>query len=141
MFCPQDLVGVARSLAEEEVYLNGRRAFPVRLHMVQFTQEGMSKLGQGIRDVARRYGLSVARVKELMSNALYSAPPNTSLYFLFHIPELDADVHVEIPRKFWRLTDLAREQEVPDHAVRLVRRMRAQGVGLEERAADGCKCG
>jgi hypothetical protein len=139
MFCPQDLVGVGRGAVEEDVFLNGRRAFPVRLHMIQFTQEGMSKLGQGIRDVARRYGLSIARVKELMANALYSAPPNPSLYFLFHIPELAADVHVEVPKKFWRLTDLAREQEISEQMGRLVCPMSVRVAGHEDVAVVGCK--
>ncbi len=113
MLYPKDLIGVADNDLEA-VFLNGRKAFRVKLHMVQFTEDGMRKIGQGILDVAERYGLSPARLKELMQDSLYLAPPNPGLYFLFHIPELDADIHVSLPRKFWRFSDLAHELELPE---------------------------
>lgn len=109
MFCPQDLVGLSGS-KKNVVLLNGRRAYHVKLHMVQFSQVGMAKIGQLINDIGFRFGLHESKVKELMKDRLYTVPPNPSLYFLFNIPELDADIHAEIPRKFWRYTDMASEK-------------------------------
>ncbi len=113
MLYPKDLIGMADKDLEA-VFLNGRKAYRVKLHMVQFTEEGMRKIGQGILDVAERYGVSHARLKELMQDSLYLVPPNPGLYFLFNIPELDADVHVSLPRKFWRFSELAHELELPE---------------------------
>lgn len=117
MFYPEDIVSSGKASTKQDVYLNNRRAFHVRLHMVQFTQQGMIKIGQFIHDCAERTGFPIFRIKELMHDKMYTVPPNPSLYFLFHIPEMDADVHVEIPKTFWRYTELADvTTEAPKHS-------------------------
>ncbi len=108
MFYPQDAIGITGK-ESRNVFLNRRKAYHVKLHMVQFTREGMAKLGQFIQESAQHFGLHPKRIMELMVDNLYNVPPNQSLFILFTIPELDADVHVEIPKTFWRLTDFARE--------------------------------
>ncbi len=127
MFCPQDLTGLSGS-KKVGVYLNGRRAYHVKLHMVQFNQRGMVKIGQLIQDISHYYGLHVSRVKELMKDTLYTVPPNPSLYFLFHIPELEADVHAEVPRAFWRYTEMAREIPIGEQGIIKIKDM--DGVNL-----------
>ncbi|WP_051294788.1 hypothetical protein [Maridesulfovibrio bastinii] len=109
MFCPEDLIGLSSS-RKSVVLLNGRQAYHVKLHMVQFSRAGMAKIGQLINDIGYRFGLHESKVKELMKDRLYTVPPNPSLYFLFSIPELEVDVHAEIPRKFWRYTEMASER-------------------------------
>ncbi len=107
MFYPQDAIGLAAK-ESPEVFLNNRAAFQVKLHMVQFTREGMARIGQFIQESAQRFGLHPKRIMELMTDSLYLVPPNPSLFILFTVPELDADVHVEIPRVFWRYSDFTR---------------------------------
>ncbi len=113
MFCPKDLVGTARA-CEDAVYLNGRRARRVRLHEVQFTDDGMRELGRGMRDICLMYDIPYPRLKEAMAGNLYSVPPNAGLYFLFTLPEIEADMHVEIPAKFWRYADPKMEKEADE---------------------------
>ncbi len=101
MSCSKDLSDFA-AFGAETVYLNGRKAYNIPLHLVQFTEEGMRTIGRGILDISEHYGLPYSRLKELMRSSLYLVPPNPGLFFLFQIPELDADVHVNLPQKFWR---------------------------------------
>lgn len=135
MFCPEDLLGLGGKTRETNVYLNGRKAYPVKLHMVQFTEQGMAKIGQGLRAVSNRYAIHLNRMKELMMDNMYIVPPNTSLYFLFNIPELNADIHVEIPHKFWRLTDLAKN-EFPNLDEAMAQSMQSPSEGLEGTTAE-----
>lgn len=108
MFYPKDILGMVETEGMN-VFFNNRKAYHVKLHMVQFSHDGMVKIGQFIQDAAQRFGLHPMRIKELMADKMYVAPPNQSLYFLFTIPELEADVHVEIPKTFWQYTDFVRE--------------------------------
>jgi hypothetical protein len=91
----------------KNMFSNIDNATRVQLHMVQFTHEGMLRLGQFIQDAARRLGLPLTRIKESMADTMYVVPPGGRLVFLFSVPELEADVHVELPKKFWRYADAA----------------------------------
>lgn len=100
---------------KREVLLNGRPARRVGLDQVQFTPQGMRMIGEGLLTVANEYGIPPQLVKERMKGNLFLAPPSTSLYFLFQLPELEADMHLEIPERYWRfiqaeriLSDIAR---------------------------------
>lgn len=85
-----------------ETTLNGREAIPVGLHQVRFTDQGMRMIGQGILALSREHGLPVRLITERMKRQLFAVPPSHSLYFLFHLPELEADMHVEIPQAHWQ---------------------------------------
>lgn len=111
MFCPQDLVGLS-SKSKVGVYLNGRRAYKVKLHMLQFTQKGMAEIGRLINDISYRFGLHPSEVRHFMKDRLYNIPPNPSLYFLFSLPQFDVDIHAEIPRSLWRYTEMTRERNM-----------------------------
>lgn len=102
MFIPDSLTPCA---CDRLVLLNGRPTRRVALHAVQFTAQGMALIGEGMLDLADRHGLPVEFVRDRMKNTLYAAPPSESLYFLFRLPELDADVHVEIPNTHWRFVE------------------------------------
>lgn len=99
MYIPESLSPCACS---REILLNGRRASRVALHTVQFTTRGMALIGLGMLALAERHGLPLELLRDRMKNNLYAAPPCGSLYFLFQVSELDADMHVEIPAAHWR---------------------------------------
>jgi len=101
MFIPESLSPCA---CRRDVLLNGRKASRVALHAVQFTARGMALIGLGMQALAQRHGLPLELIRDRMKNNLYAVPPSESLYFLFQVPELDADMHVEIPPAHWRFT-------------------------------------
>lgn len=91
MFIPDSMCGCA------EVKLNDRETLKVSLFDVQFTQKAMILIGMGIKKMAARHGLPEGIIKQHMKGNLFMAPPSKSLYFLFHVPEIDADMHITIP--------------------------------------------
>jgi hypothetical protein len=93
---------------KQEVQLNGRSAKRVGLDQVQFTPQGMRMIGEGVLAVANEYGIPPQLVKERMKGNLFLVPPSQSLYFLFQIPELEADMHLEIPTRYWRFVEAER---------------------------------
>ena len=99
MYIPNDL---APGACTSRVVLNGSPARRVALHTIQFTVQGMVLIGQGMLALADRHGLPVQLLRDRMKYSLFTVPPSESLYFLFHVPELDADMHVEIPAVHWR---------------------------------------
>ncbi len=88
---------------EESVFLNGRPAERVDLFSVRFSLEGMRRIGEAILAVAEAYGLPEGLIRKRMAGRLFKAPPSPSLYFLFHMPEVEADMHVEIPPVYWSM--------------------------------------
>ncbi len=84
------------------VLYNGRPAKRLDLGEVRLTAQGMRMLGEGMLAVSAQYGLPLPMLKDAMKGALYLVPPSSSLYFLFQVPELEADMHIEIPAEFWR---------------------------------------
>ncbi|HML53944.1 MAG TPA: hypothetical protein PKC79_07605 [Solidesulfovibrio magneticus] len=105
MFRPEQYAPGA-GVGEELVYLNGRPASAIRLHSVRFSADGMRMIGEAILAVAQEYGLPEGLIRRRMAGRLYSVPPSPSLYFLFHMPEIEADMHIEIPPAYWRWTGL-----------------------------------
>ncbi|WP_246298914.1 hypothetical protein [Desulfolutivibrio sulfodismutans] len=85
-----------------EVYLNGRKATRVGLFDVAFNAEAVRLIGGGILTLSREFGLPIPIIKKAMAGNLFIVPPSESLYFLFQIEELEADLHVEIPPMYWR---------------------------------------
>ncbi|MDQ7830862.1 MAG: hypothetical protein RDU30_03950 [Desulfovibrionaceae bacterium] len=88
--------------AGPEVYLNGRKATRVGLFEVAFNAEAVRLIGGGILTLSREFGLPIPIIKKAMAGNLFIVPPSESLYFLFQIKELEADLHVEIPSMYWR---------------------------------------
>lgn len=88
--------------AGPEVCLNGRKATRVALHEVVFNAEAVRLIGAGILTLSREFGLPVPIIKRAMAGNLFIAPPSESLYLLFSLDELEADMHVEIPPMYWR---------------------------------------
>ncbi len=80
-----------------EVKLNDRRTSRVSLFEVVFTEKAMILIGLGIKKLAAKHGLPEGIIKQHMKGNLYTAPPSENLYFLFHVPEIDADMHITIP--------------------------------------------
>lgn len=105
MFRPEQYVPGA-GVGEERVFLNGRPAKAIRLHSVRFSADGMRMIGQAILAVSDEYGLPEGLIRRRMAGRLYSVPPSPSLYFLFHMPEIEADMHIEMPPAYWRWTGL-----------------------------------
>lgn len=105
MFRPEQYAPGA-GVGEESVFLNGRPANVIRLQSVRFSAAGMRMIGEAILAVAREYGLPEGIIRQRMAGRLYSVPPSPSLYFLFHMPEIEADMHIEIPPAYWRWTGL-----------------------------------
>ena len=105
MFRPEQYAPGA-GVGEESVFLNGRPAHAIRLHSVRFSVDGMRMIGEAILAVAQEYGLPEGLIRRRMAGRLYSVPPSPSLYFLFHMPEIEADMHIEIPPAYWRWTGL-----------------------------------
>lgn len=99
MYIPNDL---APGACTSQVMLNGRPARRVALHTIQFTMQGMILIGQGMQALADRHGLPVQLLRDSMKYNLFTVPPSESVYFLFNVPELDADMHVAIPAAHWR---------------------------------------
>lgn len=99
MFMHESLCSCAKGAP---VALNGREARRVSLGEVSFTAQGMRMLGQGMIAASLEYGLPMQMLKDAMKGNLFLVPPSSSLYFLFHVQELDADMHIEIPVEFWR---------------------------------------
>ncbi|NDV25533.1 hypothetical protein [Desulfovibrio sp. JC010] len=92
MFIPDSMCGYSA-----EVKLNEREAVKISLFEVQFTQKAMILIGMGIKKLAAKHGLPEGIIKEHMKGNLFIAPPSQHLYFLFHVPEIDADMHIAIP--------------------------------------------
>ncbi|MFW5499452.1 MULTISPECIES: hypothetical protein [unclassified Maridesulfovibrio] len=92
MFIPDSMCGCAA-----EIKLNNRDAMRVSLFDVQFTPQAMILIGMGIKKLAAKHGLPEGIIKEHMKGNLFIAPPSKNLYFLFRVPELDADMHITIP--------------------------------------------
>jgi hypothetical protein len=105
MFRPEQYAAGA-GLGEESVSLNGREAHRLRLFSVRFSADGMRLIGEAILAVSREYGLPVGLIRARMAGNLYSVPPSPSLYFLFQVPEIEADMHIEIPPAYWRWTGI-----------------------------------
>jgi len=91
MFIPDSMCGCA------EVKLNERKAIRISLFEVQFKKEAMILIGMGIKKLAAKHGLPEGIIKAHMKGNLFIAPPSKHLYFLFHLPEIDADMHISIP--------------------------------------------
>ncbi|WP_052278958.1 hypothetical protein [Solidesulfovibrio magneticus] len=105
MFRPEQYAPGA-GVGEESIFLNGRPAKAIRLHSVRFSADGMRMIGEAILAVAQEYGLPEGLIRRRMAGRLYSVPPSPSLYFLFHMAEIEADMHIEIPPAYWRWTGL-----------------------------------
>jgi len=99
MFMHESLCACA---SEQRVTLNGRQARRLGLDEASLTAQGMRMLGEGMLAVSEEFGLPLPMLKDAMKGNLFLVPPSSSLYFLFRIPELDADMHIEIPAEFWR---------------------------------------
>ncbi|WP_432737593.1 hypothetical protein [Maridesulfovibrio sp. FT414] len=80
-----------------KVQLNQRMARRVSLFEVHFKQEAMVLIGMGIKKLSAMHGLPEGIIKKHMKGNLFTAPPSKHLYFLFHVPEIDADMHIAIP--------------------------------------------
>ena len=91
MFIPDSMCGCA------EVKLNERKAVRVSLFDVQFKREAIILIGMGIKKLAAKHGLPEGIIKQHMKGNLFIAPPSKHLYFLFHVPEIEADMHISIP--------------------------------------------
>ena len=100
MFRPDSF---AAGAGERLVFLNGRVARRVGFFEVRFTVAGMRLIGEGILAVAGEFGLPEGLVRLRMKGNLFAVPPSPSLYFLFHLPEIEADMHIEIPPVYWSL--------------------------------------
>lgn len=87
------------------IFLNGRPATRVGLLDVRFHAEALRLIGAGILSVAAEYGIPEALLKRRMAGNLFIVPPSESLYFLFRVDELEADMHIEIPKTYWRLAE------------------------------------
>ncbi|CCO22169.1 hypothetical protein [Maridesulfovibrio hydrothermalis] len=85
-----------------DVKLNDRMTSRISLMDVYFTQEAMIRIGLGIKKLAITHGLPEGIIKQHMKGNLFNAPPSKHLYFLFHVPELEADMHITIPPCHWK---------------------------------------
>ncbi|WP_319778895.1 hypothetical protein [Maridesulfovibrio sp.] len=92
MFIPDSMCGCS-----EEVMLNHREALRISLFEVHFKREAMILIGLGIKKLAAMHGLPEGIIKKHMNGNLFIAPPSQHLYFLFHVPEIDADMHIAVP--------------------------------------------
>lgn len=92
MFIPESMCGCA-----PEVKLNDRETLRISLFDVRFTNKAMILIGMGIKKLAAKHGLPEGIIKQHMKGNLFIAPPSENLYFLFHVPEIDADMHITIP--------------------------------------------
>jgi len=92
MFIPESMCGCSA-----ETKLNNREAVRISLFEVNFNRKAMILIGMGIKKLAAKHGLPEGIIKEHMKGNLYIAPPSKHLYFLFHVPEIDADMHISIP--------------------------------------------
>ncbi len=84
------------------VKLNDREASRVSLFDIYFEKEAMILIGLGIKKISVMYGLPEGIIKQHMKGNLFNAPPSNHLYFLFNIPEIDADMHISIPPCHWK---------------------------------------
>lgn len=91
MFIPDSMCGCA------QVKLNEREAVKISLFEVHFNREAMILIGMGIKKLAAKHGLPEGIIKQHMKGNLYIAPPSKHLYFLFSVPEIEADMHISIP--------------------------------------------
>lgn len=87
------------------VKLNEREASRISLFDVHFEREAMILIGLGIKKLAAMHGLPEGIIKMHMKGNLFNAPPSKHLYFLFNVPEIDADMHISIPPCHWKLIE------------------------------------
>jgi hypothetical protein len=95
------------------VKLNERNASRVLLFDVLFTQQAMILIGLGIKSFSEKHGLPEGIIKQHMKRNLYFVPPSDHLYFLFKIPEIEADMHISIPPCHWQFVGDAKEKYIP----------------------------
>ena len=93
-----------------EVKLNERKTSRVQLWDIHFTEKAMILIGLGIKDISSKYKIPEGIIKLRMKGNLFFAPPSENLYFLFHVPELDADMHITIPPCHWSFVGDAKQK-------------------------------
>ncbi|WP_027720865.1 hypothetical protein [Maridesulfovibrio zosterae] len=97
-----------------DVKLNNRKASRVLFFDILFAEEAVILIGLGIKSLAEKHRLPEFLIKQHMKRNLFFVPPSENLYFLFTVPELDADMHITIPPCHWEFVGDAKGKYFPD---------------------------
>ncbi|WP_461211083.1 hypothetical protein [Desulfocurvus sp. DL9XJH121] len=80
-------------------------AHRVYLTEVAFSRSAQCTIGLAVKDIAARCGVFAADIVKAMCGHMYWLEKDESLVIVFPVPQLEADMLVEIPRGHWRFRD------------------------------------
>lgn len=80
-------------------------AHRVYLDEVSFTREAMYTLGLAVKEVAERVGVFPREIIKKLKGHMYWDERTENLFIVFPVPEIEADMMVEIPRDHWWFKD------------------------------------
>lgn len=76
-------------------------AHRVYLNDVSFSQGAMHTIGLAVKEVAEKCGLFPNEVTKRLRGHMYWLEENESLMIVFPVPEIEADMMIEIPEGHW----------------------------------------
>ena len=86
-------------------------AHRVCLTDVSFSRSAMGTIGLAIKDIAAQCGVFPQDITKHMRGHLYWVEDSENLLIIFPIPEIGADMLVEIPEGHWWFKDVARHTQ------------------------------
>lgn len=78
------------------------KSHELSLSDVAFTRDAMYTLGLAVKEVASHVGLFPSEITSRMKGRIYWTEGIDILTIIFAVPEIDADMVVEIPKDYWR---------------------------------------
>lgn len=86
-------------------------AHRVFLSDVGFSKNAMSTIGFAIKDIAQKCGVFPHDITSRMQGHMYWLEECESLIIVFPVPEIEADMMVEIPEGHWWFKDMNRHTQ------------------------------
>lgn len=80
-------------------------AHRVELGDVQFSKNAQYTIGLAVKEIAERCGLYVGEITKRLTGDMFWLEENESLMIVFPVPEIQADMMVEIPAGHWWFRD------------------------------------
>lgn len=76
-------------------------AHRVTLQDVQFSKNAQYTIGLAVKEIAERCGLYVGEITKKLRGDMYWQEEDESLVIVFPVPEISADMMIEIPEGHW----------------------------------------
>lgn len=86
-------------------------AHQVLLQDVRFSDNAKCTIGLAVKDIAARCGVFPHDITSRMRGRMYWLEEDESLVIVFPVPDMDADMLVEIPRGHWWFREVSRHTQ------------------------------